>query len=124
MRQYIDIVEQYVAENDLMEAIVVPETSYGYWIDPEGNILAVPDYSHTSIIMKATDYTLNTERGIRNGWIRCVIQKIPLSDDRVFSIQCSFKRLTARVIASLYAIAASQSFSTYEKSPGRFRAQY
>jgi hypothetical protein len=112
MRKLINLIEN---EDDfLIEAVAVPETSYGYWISPEGEIIPVPGYSHTTVIKQHTNHQLNSDTGLEKGWLRCILYRKPMSDNFGFAVECRSETLTARSIISLAAIARSQEFSEYE----------
>ena len=93
---------------DFLTESSIPDSSYGYWISPEGILHPVDHFSHyAEIIRLGIPQTLDAiEVAVTHGWIRVVSQR------KYFEAQLGC-RPTNRARLALLRVAKSRDFDEY-----------
>jgi hypothetical protein len=109
MRSYIDLaatLSKQIAEN-LFEA-EIPDSEYGYWISPEGQVIAVDYQRHNKVIDAITNGEYDKYRALKTGWLRIYCPR------KLLNVSLYVESLTPRAISALRQLAFSGRFSEYE----------
>jgi hypothetical protein len=101
MRNFIDI----AAEFALCEAVEIPDTDYGYWIKPDGEIVVVPySSSHESTLRRASGGEMWTYgKAFRFGWVRVVLQNIRGGKELIVNTNTAY--MSTKALFAVMALA-------------------
>lgn len=83
----------------------VPDTTYGYWIKPDGDIVVVEFESHLSTLSAISDFRRYKQAFVA-GWIRLIA-------DRDLAIQFGDAKPPMRAMSALRKIANSKEFGKF-----------
>jgi hypothetical protein len=105
MRRYIDLITRLIESlgEDLFEA-EIPQTEYGYWISPDGTMLAVPHERHEDVIRSVTKGEFDTYRAIKSGWVRVYCPK------QILEVQLNPVLLSVKAFIALRQLVTTREF--------------
>jgi hypothetical protein len=92
----------------------IPETPYGYWIDPQGNYHVVPLQSHSLVI---ATMGLDEEEALDQGWIR-VISNSKIFVRKNLIVDFLLGRPGRRAIGAACRLVTSRDWDGYEAEIG------